>query len=231
AESALDRLLAASQRTEAALAIINTLRTKVNSRYLRASYFASVQDLYKLHIDLMMRLHRLHPAAGFDVAALKTYEQARARSLIDMLAEASTDIRQGVDPGLVARERTLQQMLNAEADRQMRLFAGKHTEESVGVVRRKIDDLLTQLLAIEAELKTHSPRYAALTQPAPLGLAEIQSAVTDDATLLLEYSLGEERSYLWAVTATTFSSYELPPRATIEAAARRCYELLTARNR
>jgi CHAT domain-containing protein len=98
-------------------------------------------------------------------------------------------------------------------------------------VRRKIDDLLTQLLAIEAELKAHSLRYAALTQPAPLGLTEIQTAVTDNETLLLEYSLGEDRSYLWAVTASSFSSYELPPRARIEAAARRCYELLTARNR
>ena len=230
AESKLDDLPRASQRTEAALAIINTQRTKVASRVLRASYFASVQDLYKLHIDLLMRLHRRQPAAGFDVAALKAYEQARARSLIDMLAEASADIRQGVDPDLLARERSLQQMLNAEADRQMRLFAGKHTEESVGAVRRKIEDLLTQLLAIEAELKSHSPRYAALTQPAPLGLGEIQTAVTDNETLLLEYSLGEERSYLWAVTASSFSSYELPPRATIEAAARRCYELLTARN-
>jgi len=47
---------------------------------------------------------------------------------------------------------------------------------------------------------------------------------------LLEYSLGEERSYLWAVTKNSFSSYELPSRAVIEAAARRCYELLTARN-
>ncbi len=113
----------------------------------------------------------------------------------------------------------------------MRLFGGQHTEEAAAAVRRRIEELLTQLLAIEAELKAHSPRYAALTQPAPLGLTEIQSAVTDDATLLLEYSLGEERSYLWAVTATSFSSYELPPRTVIEAAARRCYELLTARNR
>ena len=223
--------LRASQRTEAALAIINTLRTKVASRDLRASYFASVQDIYKLHIDLLMRLHRRQPAAGFDVTALKAYEQARARSLIDMLAEASADIRQGVDSGLLARERSLQQMLNAEAERQRRLFSGKHTEESAGAVRSKIEELLTQLNAIEAELKARSPRYAALTQPAPLGLAEIQTAVTDDETLLLEYSLGEERSYLWAVTATSFSSYELPPRAAIEAAARRCYELLTARNR
>jgi len=230
AESDLGDLVKASQHTEAALGIINTLRTNVTSRDLRASYFASVQDIYKLHIDLLMRLHRRQPTAGFDVAALKTYEQARARSLIDMLAEASADIRQGVDPGLLARELSLQQMLNAAADRQMRLFGGKHTEESAVAVRRKIEELSTQLLAIEAELKDHNPRYAALTQPAPLGLSEIQSAVTDDATLLLEYSLGEERSYLWSVTATSFSSYELPPRATIEAAARRCYELLTARN-
>ena len=231
AESALDDFQRASQHTEAALAIMNTLRTKVASRDLRASYFASVQDLYKLHIDLQMQLHRQQPAAGFDVAALKTFEQGRARSLIDMLAEASADIRQGVDPALLAREQSLQQMLNVEADRQMRLFGGQHKEESAVAVRRKIEDLLTQLLAIEAELKARSPRYAALTQPAPLGLAEIQNAVTDDGMFLLEYSLGEERSYLWAVTPTSFSSYELPSRAVIEAAVRRCYELLTARNR
>ena len=230
AEADLGDLLRALQRTESALDIINTLRTKVASRDLRASYFASVQDLFKLHIDLLMRLHRRQPADGFDVAALKAYEQARARSLIDMLAEAGADIRQGVDPALFARERSLQQMINAEAERQMRLFGGQHSEQSAGAVRRKIEELLTQLLAIEAELKARSPRYAALTQPAPLGLAEIQATVTDNETMLLEYSLGEERSYLWAVTPTSFSSYELPSRAVIEAVARRCYELLTARN-
>jgi hypothetical protein len=30
--------------------------------------------------------------------------------------------------------------------------------------------------------------------------------------MLLEYSLGEERSYLWAVTKTGITSYELPKR-------------------
>src|SRR6185369_3077142 len=220
----------ASQLTEAALAIVNTLRTKVASRVLRASYFASVQDIYKLHIDLLMRLHRQQPTAGFDVASLETYEQARARSLIDMLTEASADIRQGVDPDLRARERSLQQKLNVEADRQTRIFGGQHTEKAAAEVQGRIEELLTQLLAVETELKAQSPRYAALTQPAPLGVAEIKTAVTDNDTLLLEYSLGEERSYLWAVTPASVSSYELPPRAKIEAAARRCYELLTARN-
>src|SRR5262249_20354820 len=70
--------------------------------------------------------------------------------------------------------------------------------------------------------------YAALAQPQPLSVVEIQRLLDDD-TLLLEYELGEKRSYLWAVTTTTVSSFQLPPRAEIEAAARKLYDLLSAR--
>jgi CHAT domain-containing protein/predicted negative regulator of RcsB-dependent stress response len=61
----------------------------------------------------------------------------------------------------------------------------------------------------------------------PRSLAEIQQQILDDNTLLLEYALGEERSYLWAVTKTSITSYELPKRAEIEATARQFYRLLT----
>jgi hypothetical protein len=57
-------------------------------------------------------------------------------------------------------------------------------------------------------------------------LTTIQEQLSND-TVLLEYALGEERSYLWAVTATGISSYELPKRAEIESAARQVYEFLT----
>src|SRR5262249_13810007 len=69
-----------------------------------------------------------------------------------------------------------------------------------------------------------SLRYAALTQPLPLKLKEIQRQTLDDDTLLLEYALGKERSYLWAVTPYSIAGYELPKRAEIEAAVRRVYE-------
>src|SRR5262249_5759732 len=40
----------------------------------------------------------------------------------------------------------------------------------------------------------------------------------DAGTLLLEYSLGSERSYLWAVDAATLSAFVLPGRKEIERA-------------
>ena len=61
-------------------------------------------------------------------------------------------------------------------------------------------------------------------------MKEIQSKVLDQDTVLLEYELGAEKSFLWVVTSSSIASFELGPRAEIESAARHVYELLTARN-
>src|SRR5262249_8811353 len=76
-----------------------------------------------------------------------------------------------------------------------------------------------------------SPRYAALTQPQPMSLNEIQQQVLDPDTLLLEYALGSQRSYVWAVTTSSIKTFELSKRAEIEKAARAMYELLASGNK
>jgi hypothetical protein len=124
------------------------------------------------------------------------------------------------------RERAIQQRLNAKADRLTRLLGGKHSEEQAELAKKELASLLSEYQETEARIRTSSPRYAALTQPQPLSLKEIQQQVLDPDTLLLEYSLGSKRSYLWAVTTTSINSYELPKRSDIETAARAVHELL-----
>ena len=217
----------ARDRIEETIDIVESLRTKVASQELRTSYFASVQKYYQFYIDLLMQLHKQRPTSGYDGKALQVSEQARARSLLEILTEAGADIRQGVNPVLLERERTLLTQINAKAERQQQL-AGAKSEAQAAEIKKEIDALLTQYQEVQAQIRATSPRYAALTQPQPIALAEIQQQLLDDNTLLLEYSLGEERSYLWAVTKTGITSYELPKRADIEAAARRFREALTA---
>ncbi|MET0553357.1 MAG: CHAT domain-containing protein [Vicinamibacteria bacterium] len=53
----------------------------------------------------------------------------------------------------------------------------------------------------------------------PFDAAALQRALDPD-TLLLEYALGEEASYLWVVSADAIRAYPLPPRAVIRAALR-----------
>jgi len=174
-----------------------------------------------------MRLHKQKPLEGYDGKALQVSERARARGLLETLAEAGADIRQGVDPQLVAREHSLQQQLNTKAEQQMKVLGSKHTEERAQAIAGEIESLTTEFQQVEAQIRQNSPRYAALTQPQPLLLKQIQTQVLDEDTLLLEYSLGNEHSYLWAVTPSSITSYELPKRDEIEAAARQVYALLT----
>ena len=80
---------------------------------------------------------------------------------------------------------------------------------------RDLEDRYDQ---VQAEIRSRSPRYAALTQPQPLTLEAVQKEVLADDTVLLEYALGEQRSFLWAVSRSSYASYELPPQAEIEGA-------------
>ncbi|WP_103124387.1 CHAT domain-containing protein [Nostoc cycadae] len=201
---------------EKVIKIVEDLRSKIDSQELRTSYFATVQNYYQFYIDVLMQLHKQHPEQGYAALALETSERSRARSLLELLSEANTDIRQGVEPKLLVQERKLQQQLDALEKRRIQLLQGNYTEEQVQALDQENEKLLEAYQQIQAQIRATSPRYAALTQPQPLALAQIQQQVLDDNTLLLEYSLGKKRSYLWLVTNKSITSYELPKRADIE---------------
>lgn len=221
----------AHANVEAALHIVESLRTKVVSPQLRASYFATVQEYYSFYIDLLMQRHQRDGKQGYDGLALQASERARARSLLEMLAEARADIRQAADPALRERERSLQFLLDAKSERLTRLLSGKHTDQQAADLRKEVEQLLTQYQEVLAQIRDRSPQYAALTQPQPLNLKQIQQEVVDADTLLLIYALGDARSYLWAVTPDSITSFTLPGREPIEQVSRRVCELLTLRNR
>jgi CHAT domain-containing protein len=220
----------ARQRIEEALSLVEAVRAGTGSQQFRASYFASQRDPYELYIDLLMELHRLKPTEGHDAEALQASERGRARSLTEMLHEAHVDIRQGVGLDLIAKERELNQLLNAKAQREIQLKAQKGNQQEIATLDREITALEDEYQQVQVAIRKASPAYAALTQPQPLGLKEIQAQL-DQGTLLLEYSLGKERSFVWAVTPTSLKTFELPKREQIETAARLVYDLLTARSK
>ncbi len=220
----------ARRQIEAALAIVESLRAQVSSRQLRVSYLAAKQNVYEFYIDLLMLMHRRDQAAGYDATAFQVSERARARGLLEMLAESGVDLRQGVDPALLERERTLSQTVNAKAERLMRLLGQRGNAEQAAALKREIGTLEADYQQVQGEIRRRSPRYAAITQPQPLGVRDVQRQLIDGDTMLLEYSLGAERSYLWVVTQSSYRSYELPARSQIEEPARRLYDLLRARS-
>ncbi len=226
----------AQSHSETALKIIESVRATFLSEDWRAAYLATMRGYYEFHTDLLMRRHKANPAANFAALALEANEQARARSLLEMLALAGKDSAQPVSSELLERKRSLQRQLNDAGLQHFRLLTASHSRKTLAALPRNIEavektiaTIREQLQDIKAKIKAAGFRPAAQLQT--LSTAAIQQQLLDNDTLLLEYALGDERSYLWVVSQQSLHSFELPSRTVIEAATRRLYTALTERNR
>ncbi|HUF77546.1 MAG TPA: CHAT domain-containing protein [Thermoanaerobaculia bacterium] len=222
-------LEAARGAIEQAEAVLDAVRLMIGTDDLRSLYSATTRPYHELHVAILMAQHRRRPEDGHDAEALRESERARSRSLLEILSEAELRPGPEVSRELLADRAALQQRLNAkEIERQILLADEAVSPSALFRVKLDIERLLTDLRGAERRIRAQSPRYAALTQPQPVTVVEIQRSLLDGETALLEYSLGEERSFLWVVTNDGLETHELPASSEIEASARCFHWLITA---
>jgi len=215
----------ARERLEKVLGRIELLREASASTDLRTSYFATKQHYFDLYVDVLMHLHEQDKTAGWDGQALRIHERRRARGLLDLLADARTEVRRGADPSLIERER---QLLEQASALEITLSSAR-AEESKAALDKQQRAILVELDEIQTRIRSSSPRFRELTA-APLEVAEIQKHVLDRGSMMLVYSLGEERSFLWLLTDEgKIESHVLPARSWIEDMARRVYSAWSKR--
>jgi CHAT domain-containing protein/Tfp pilus assembly protein PilF len=206
---ALGRPAAALEASGIALELVEGARPRVLRDDLRRSLFAARQDLYDLHVEMLL-------AEGSAEEAWLTAERARARTLRDLLAEAGGEARgagaAGGTADLDARERALQRRLNETELRRRRAAEADPAEGER--LAREVDALIDELERLRGERRRRDPAAAA-GEPS---LAELRRQL-DGGALLLEFRLGREASTLWAVDRESLTAVRLPPRAEIEAVA------------
>ena len=225
----LNRLDKAQAHIEHALSVAESLRTEVENRNLRSSYVASVTGTTSSMSASLRSSTRPSSKRGFSAKAFEASERGRARSLLDSLSESAVDLHAGLDPEILRREQTIKLAFDDWAQRSRQANESTTGNGDARRLASEYRDLEERYQLIQAEIRSRSPRYAALARPQPLTLREIQKEVLDRDTVLLDHSLGDERSYVWVISPDTHALQELPPRAEIEGAAERVYQRLVAR--
>jgi CHAT domain-containing protein/tetratricopeptide (TPR) repeat protein len=229
AEKTRGDLNAALSSIKESIAIGESVRAKTTNSQLRTSYFASVEEQFELYIDILMSLHAGYPDKGYAEAALLASEQGRSRSLLDSLLAEKLTSHDDSAPDLMVQVQKILQQLDDKAEYQTRLLGRKHTQEEVDKLSQEIRELTLQYQGLRSNLSAKNPRRATLIRPDDLKAEDLQNLLKGDNALLLEFALGDDRSYLWAVTGSEIAGYELPGRAKIEEIAQKAYESITAR--
>ncbi|HKR13304.1 MAG TPA: CHAT domain-containing tetratricopeptide repeat protein [Pyrinomonadaceae bacterium] len=231
AQQALGNFQAGLAYIERSLKVIEELREGVGTPGLRVSFFSGAQEHYELCRDILVQLDHVRPGEGFADRAFLINEKSRARSLVDMVAESRSQLRDKASAELLAREREVGSSITELAKYKLELSPdSKGDSAELAEIDRKMVDLNAAYEEAQADLRRQNLQPSSHPGFELQDVAQVQRALGDN-TMLLEYSLGVERSYLWAITSGSFQTYELPDRKTIEDAAKKFYELTTARQK
>ncbi|MGQ0763053.1 MAG: CHAT domain-containing tetratricopeptide repeat protein [Acidobacteriota bacterium] len=220
---------AAKLREQALAAYRDSLKTieqiragSVRADESRTTFLATTRDVYDEAVAAFSEMALTSSPAGqplsgkaldYAAEALRISEQARARSLLDMLAEVNAQITAGVPADLLKRK---QENLNRQQEIAAQLTGvsvANDQKAKPSDLEKELETLQTEFDQIENQIRTANPRYASLTAAQPSSLADIQQKVLDDNTVLLEYALGNDASYLFAVTRAGLSVFKLSAKA------------------
>jgi CHAT domain-containing protein/tetratricopeptide (TPR) repeat protein len=210
-----------------ALKTIETIRAgSLRADESRTTFLATTEDVYDEAASAFAEMAfpgtpGSSPALsgkGLDYAAesFRIAEAGRARSLLDMLGEVNAQITEGVPADLLKKKQNNLDRQQQIAEQLTGIALSGDQKQKPSDLEKELDSLQTEFDKTENEIRTASPKYAALTGGQPLTLADVQQKVLDDNTVLLEYQLGADNSYLFAATKSGVSLYKLPRRADVD---------------
>ncbi|HET9227048.1 MAG TPA: CHAT domain-containing protein, partial [Thermoanaerobaculia bacterium] len=173
-----------------AVDVLDDQRTRLGGTpEARASFEATLGGYYHSCLEGLIE-------DGRSTEAFHVLERSRARSFLALLAER--DVRLSDLPPELAAER---RRIDAEYDRVQAQLAPLQAGRDDGEITRltgELRGLRNRQEEIFDRIRRESPRAAALQDPEPLDLAGVRAAL-DPGTVLLEYAVGEERSWLFAI--------------------------------
>ncbi|PYS71432.1 MAG: hypothetical protein DMF73_10720, partial [Acidobacteria bacterium] len=215
-----------------ALKTIETIRAgSLRADESRTTFLATTRDVYDEAASAFAEMALMNTsgsAAGGASASLsgkpldytsesfRITEAGRARSLLDMLGEVNAQITEGVPADLLKKKQDNLDRQQQIAEQLTGIALSGDQKQKPSDLESELDKLQTEFDQIENQIRTASPKYAALTGAQPLSLADVQQKVLDEGTVLLEYALGNDSSYLFAVTGSGVSLYKLPRRGDVE---------------
>jgi len=194
--------------------IIEDMRSQIKLEELKASFLGTDKRIkpYQNLIDLLVILHHSAPEKGYDSEAFDYLERAKARAFLDSLEISKVDISGSTNPELKNRETELMKDIS---NIYTKLLAAELSSEEKNIFNERLKEKENELESLKREIRTKSPAYADLKYPGIITLEEAQKNLLDGNTAFLAYSIGEKRSYAFAITKKGLKIFPIPSREDI----------------
>jgi CHAT domain-containing protein len=217
-EKALGHNEAALSSYREAIGAIERVRSQtVPTETARAGLGSSLHDAFVSAIDFLFSLNR-------EAEALEIAEAYHARAFLDVLAESKIDLRTQLSQEHRKRE---DQIFESIASIQKELWKPDLTREREKRLKEDLQRAESELETFQLEMRRINPRYASVKYSQPVKPEFIAKELLDSDSALIEYVLGEKRSFAWVVHKDKITAVILPPKKEIDDLVKEYREALT----
>jgi CHAT domain-containing protein len=207
AERALGHNTEALASYRQAIAALEQARSlSIPTEISRAGIVASRHNVFAGAIDFL--LSQQHTAEALEVA-----EAYHARAFLDVLAETGVEAAQELS---VAQKDEEDRLFANLAAVQKELWQPDLKPEIEAQLNRQLGEAETALETFRLKLRRANPNYRRTASPPLIKAANIAQDLLPADTALVEFVLGEKKSFAWVVQQDKLSAVTLPPRAEIE---------------
>jgi len=191
---------------------VDSIRQDLVFKLYTPGYLADKIKLYESLIGLLYELHRRHPEGGFDRLAFECAEQSKARGFIQSIREADLIRSSPTARAFRAREQ--------EVVRRLEVLQTQLRTPGLDRARRaallaELDKAHQSLKALFYLIREKTPELRRQPNAETYGLEETRARLLDDRRLLIEYFLGEKRSFAFGLTSKSLTFVRLEDAQTI----------------
>jgi CHAT domain-containing protein len=202
AQRALGQLEDARKSYIRAMTMVEKQMLSLTADALRIAYMEDRQAPYREGADTLIRLGRLEEA--FELS-----ERARARGMLNLLGEGAQAERKEITPEQLKSLEAANQAIK-ESSLKLNSDALSDAERQAAQTQLQQAKQRREQIWLEMQMARRS-RYVS-----PASLHQVQASLLGSNATLIEFTLGDEQSCAWLVSATDLRCVALPAKREIE---------------
>jgi len=206
--------LRAAEYYDNAVQLIEKTRSRIYLDPFKVGYSRNKSRVYESFVDFIHRSKTKGGRSSFEENMFYYIEKAKARAFVEILQESKIDVEAKMD---LAQRKELDESSAKISSLYLEFMKNDLTENNRTVLGKRLSQEEDNYLRIISTMKVIDPSMANLVHTEPYSLVSLQAkGGLDGDTAILEYFIGEKKSFLVFITQKSCEIFALPPRRSIE---------------
>ncbi|MFC2167957.1 CHAT domain-containing protein, partial [Acidobacteriota bacterium] len=204
---------------------IEDVRKKIVLDVNQSGYIYSKLEVYEHLVNLYFTLYSKVQEKEYGEEMFFAAEKGKARSFLDNLEESQISISKKVSDEYENKESDITNRISKKmeklSDRNSLSSSDRELiEKELFEAEDEFSNLLNQMLLDKVDISN-------LVSPRPFNLNYLQERYLDSKTVLVEYFLGEKKSFLFFISKNILKIFELPSQSKIKDSIKAYLKVLT----